>query len=103
MFDQMLGKLQDMQQKMDQLKERLDRVTVTGDADGVVVTMNANRKMVNIDLADSLVAAADKEQLEDLIMVAVNRAMVKAQEVSDAEGAALSRDVLPGGLPGMFG
>lgn len=103
MFDQMLGKLQDMQQKMDQLKERLERVTVTGDANGVVVTMNGNRKLVNIDLPESLVAAADKDQLEDLIAVAVNRALTKAQDIADAEGAALSRDMLPGGLPGMFG
>ena len=103
MFDQMLGKLQDVQQKMDQLKERLEHVTVTGDANGVVATVNGNRKLVNIDIPENLVAAADKDQLEDLVTVAVNRALGKAQDVADAEGAALSREVLPGGFPGMMG
>lgn len=100
MFDQMLGKLQDLQQRMDSLKKRLDNVTVTAEAEGVVATMNGNKKLVNIIISDALLATGDKEQIEDLITIAINRVSEKAQDVADAEGSAIGRDLVPG-FPGM--
>lgn len=100
MFDQMLGKLQDLQQRMDSLKKRLDTVTVTAEAEGVTVTMNGNKKLTNISISDALLATGDKEQIEDMITIAINRVSVKAQEVADAEGSAIGRDIVPG-FPGM--
>lgn len=100
MFDQMLGKLQDLQQRMDSLKKRLDNVTVTAEAEGVVATMNGNKKLVNISISDALIASGDKEQIEDLITIAINRVSEKAQDVADAEGSAIGRDLVPG-FPGM--
>lgn len=100
MFDQMLGKLQDLQQRMDSLKKRLDSVTVSAEADGVVAVMNGNKKLVNITISDALMATGDKEQIEDMITIAINRVSEKAQDIADAEGAAIGRDIVPG-FPGM--
>lgn len=96
----MLGKLQDLQQRMDNLKKRLETVTVTAEAEGVVVTMNGNRKLTNISISDDLLATGDKEQIEDMITIAINRVSDKAQNVADAEGAAIGKDIVPG-FPGM--
>ncbi|MCC6683941.1 MAG: YbaB/EbfC family nucleoid-associated protein, partial [Bacteroidia bacterium] len=43
----------------------------------------------------------DREQIEDLIVVAVNRAMEQADNVSQAEMQAIAKDMLPGGLGGL--
>ena len=95
-----MGQMQEMQAKM---KEKLRAVTVTGEAgDGLVkVTANGAREIVNIKIDASV--AGDPEALEDLLLVATNRALEAAAEKEAAEGQALLGNMLPGGLGGLFG
>ncbi|HNR20101.1 MAG TPA: YbaB/EbfC family nucleoid-associated protein [Bacteroidia bacterium] len=94
----MLNKLYEAQKKMQEVKERLDKISVTGKAgnDDVVVDMNGNLKITSVKISDELVTLNDKEQLEDLISVACNRALDAAQNVAQAEMAAASKGLLPG-------
>ena len=98
MFDDMMGKLQAMQGQVAETKKRLDTISVSGEAGGgaVKVQMNGNRKMVNISVSPD--AMEDHEELEDLILVATNRALEQAEKVYESEmsGAA-------GGLLGGMG
>lgn len=102
MFDDMLNQLQQMQERLGELKKRLDSIMVKGEVENgaVVVKMNGNGRLLNLDISDELLQAQDKEQLEELVTVAINRAMERAQDVADTERAALSREMLPG-FPGM--
>lgn len=97
-----MGKLGEMQQRMDDMKKRLDNVTVTGEAGSGLVkaTSTGNRKIVNIQIQPELLQEGDAEALEDLVTVAVNRALEQAEKLAEAEGAAMGRDILPG-FPGM--
>ncbi|MBK9458260.1 MAG: YbaB/EbfC family nucleoid-associated protein [Chitinophagales bacterium] len=103
MFD-MFGKLQEMQQQMEATKKRLDTMTVIGDAEGVTVTANGNRHIVNISINPDVVDPNDLEQLEDLLMVAVNRAIEQAEALNAAENAKIASGMLPPGMdiPGLF-
>lgn len=94
----MLDKLYEAQKKMKEVKERLDKISVSGRAgnDDVVVDINGNLKVTSVKISEALVASQDKEQLEDLIAVACNRALESAQNVAQAEMAAASKGLLPG-------
>jgi|CXWJ01.1.fsa_nt_gi DNA-binding YbaB/EbfC family protein len=94
----MLDKLYEAQKKMKEVKERLDKISVAGKAgnDEVVVDMNGNLRITAVKISDALMATGDKEQLEDLITVACNRAIESAQNVAQAEMAAASKGLLPG-------
>ncbi len=100
----MFGKLQEMQQQMEATKKRLDTMTVIGDAEGVTVTANGNRHIVNISINPDVVDPNDLEQLEDLLMVAVNRAIEQAEALNAAENAKIASGMLPPGMdiPGLF-
>lgn len=102
MFGDLMGKLGEMQQRMDEMKKRLDTITVIGEAGSGLVkaTATANRKLVNIQISPELLQDNDAEALEDLITVAVNRALEQAEKIAEAESAAMGRDMLPG-FPGL--
>jgi DNA-binding protein YbaB len=97
MFD-MMGQLGDIQKRAEEMKKRMNNNTVTGEAEGIKATVTANRKLVNIEISDELIKAGDKEQLEDLVTIAINRALEKAEGVNEAETAAAYKDLLPPGF-----
>lgn len=101
MFD-ILSKLGDVKKKMDEIKSRLDVVSVDGEAGNgkVKVTVTGNRKLKSISIDDSLLFADHKEELIDLLEIAVNKALDHAEQVSEAEMKAAGRDFLPG-MPGF--
>jgi DNA-binding YbaB/EbfC family protein len=102
MFD-MLGKLNELRKSMDEIKARLDTVSVEGAAgEGAVkVIMNGNRKLTGITIDEKLLTPSRKEELEDYIEIAVNRASENAQQVSESEMKAAGQGLLPN-IPGLF-
>lgn len=104
----MLSKLSNLQGRMDELKNRLNNVTVKGEAPGgtVIATVNCNKEVKDINIRYDLIEEGDKDRIQDLVTIAINRAMAKAQEVADNEGAAISKEMLPNmpvipGMPGL--
>jgi nucleoid-associated protein EbfC len=101
MFGDMMGKLQELKQKMEETKKRLENITVKADSGegAVVVTANGAKKIVNISIAEEK-TIGNKEELEDLLLVAVNRALEKAENVHESEMQGATKDFLPG-MPGL--
>jgi DNA-binding YbaB/EbfC family protein len=100
----MFDKLFEAQQKAGEVKKRLDGITVSGTAeDGkITVTANGNKVIQSVNIDEDFLKTADKEELEELLQVAVNKALVQAENVSQSEMAALTKDMF-GGLGNMFG
>lgn len=100
----MFDKLFEAQQKAGEVKKRLDGITVSGQAEGgkVRVTANASKVIQSITIDEEFLKTADKEELEELLQVAVNKALIQAENISQSEMAALTKDMF-GGLGGMFG
>ena len=67
----------------------------------VKVTVNGNREVVNISVQPDAMTPDDTEQLEDLLLVAINRAMAMAAETEAAESQKLIQDMLPPGMGGL--
>jgi DNA-binding YbaB/EbfC family protein len=99
----MFDKLMQAQQKAGEVKQRLDAIIVTGVAEGGKITVNANGNKViqSVIIDDGLFKEADKEQLEELLVIAINKAMEQADNVSQAEMAAMTKEML-GGFGGLF-
>lgn len=103
----MFDKLFEAKQKAEDLKKRLDGITVSGSAEGgkITVTATANKAVKSITIDEEFLKSAEKEELEDLLVIAVNRAIEQAENINQSEMAALSRDMLGGmgGLGNLFG
>lgn len=105
MFGDLLG---DMEAKQKGMKEKLSTMSVTETInDGAVtVTSNGNGEITNISIKKEAVDLDDMEQLEDLVMITVNRAIEKAAELEAAEAQNMMKDIMPpgmGGLGDLFG
>lgn len=96
----MMGKLKETQQKVEETKTRLNSVLVDEQSnDGLLkVTLTANRTIKSISIDDSLLE--DKEQLEDYLILTLNKAIEKATSINEAEIAAVAKDGMPN-IPGM--
>lgn len=102
MFGNLLG---DMEERQKALKEQLAQVMVNGEAaDGMIkIEANATREITNISIDPEFLKDADAEELEDLLLVAINRTLSKAAETEAAETQKLIQDMLPPGMGNMFG
>lgn len=94
----MMGKLKEAQESAELVKKRLDSVYVTGvSPDGKVrVVITANSEVKDVILADD--AVTDKEELTDLLVVALNRGLEKAKQLSAQETKSAMKDMIPPGL-----
>ena len=96
----MMGKLKETQQNIEDTKKRLDTVLVDEQSsDGLLkVTLTANRAIKSITIDDALLE--DKEQLEDYIILVLNKAIEKATKTNEAEMEAVTKMDMPM-IPGM--
>lgn len=103
MFGDMMGmmnKIKETQQKVEETKERLKTVLIDEQSsDGLLkVTITANREIKNISVANELLE--DKEQLEDYLVLTLNKAISKATEVNEGELGAVAKEGMPD-IPGL--
>lgn len=98
----MMGKLKETQKKMEETKKRLDTVMVDEiSSDGAIkITLTANREIKSISIDDALLS--DKEQLEDYLILTINKAIEKASKIQEAELGAVAKEGTPN-IPGMDG
>ncbi|WP_339916512.1 YbaB/EbfC family nucleoid-associated protein [Yeosuana marina] len=96
----MMGKLKETQQKVEDTKKRLDTVLIDekSNDDKVKVTLTANRTIKSIEIDETLLE--DKEQLEDYLIFTLNKAIEKATQVNEAELAAVAKEGMPN-IPGL--
>ncbi|HBK71295.1 MAG TPA: nucleoid-associated protein, YbaB/EbfC family [Flavobacteriaceae bacterium] len=96
----MMEKLKEAQQKIEETKARLNTVLVDGESGNgkVKVTVTANREIRNIDINDELLK--DSDELEDYLVIALNNALEKANEINEAEMAAAAKGGMPD-IPGL--
>ena len=96
----MMGKLKETQQKIEETKKRLDTITVSEEsADKLLsITMTANRELKSLEINDELLQ--DKEQLEDYLVLHINKAIEQATKINETELGAVAKEGMPN-IPGM--
>lgn len=96
----MMDKLKQAQQEVENTKVRFDTVLVDqASSDGKVkITLNANRKIKSIAIDDSLLSNA--EELEDYLIITLNKAIEKASKINENEMANAAKSGMPN-IPGI--
>ena len=96
----MMGKIQEAQKKVEETKQRLNHVLIDEkSSDNLLeVTLTANRTIKSIKIDDALLE--DKEQLEDYLVMILNKAIERATKINESELAAAAKDGMPN-IPGM--
>ena len=100
-MNSVIKQAQKMQEEMERIQGELEDKTVEAAAGGgaVEVTANGKKEIISIKIKPEAVDPEDVETLEDLVMVAVNEAIKKADDMM-TEGMS----EVTGGLniPGLF-
>ena len=102
-MSQMMEQAQQMQKKMSAVQETLKDFVVEGvAADGMVkVKMDGNQKLLDINI-DPAAQHEELDLLEDLILIAVNLAVIKSQDKAQKRMNAVTGNILGNiKLPGM--
>lgn len=95
----MMNQLQQAKQKVEETKLRLNTVLIDEETTGKVkVTVTANRELKAIQVDESLLN--DAEELEDYLLLTINKALHRANEINEQEMAAAAKSGLPN-IPGM--
>ncbi|MDO5608389.1 MAG: YbaB/EbfC family nucleoid-associated protein [Capnocytophaga sp.] len=96
----MMGKIKETQRKIEETKERLNHVYIDEvSADGnIKVSISANRQIKSIEINENLLG--DKEQLEDYLILTLNKAIAKATDINEQELAAVAKEGMPD-IPGL--
>lgn len=96
----MMGKLKETQEKVAATKKKMDIVFIDEKSNDnlLEITITANRELKKISIDDSLLE--DKDQLEDYLILHLNKAIAKATEINETELAAVAKEGMPN-IPGM--
>ena len=102
-MSQMMKQAKQMQKKMSVVQETLEDFAVEGvAADGMVkVKMDGNQKLLDINI-DPAAQHEELDLLEDLILIAINQAVIKSQNKAQKRMNAVTGNILGNiKLPGM--
>lgn len=99
----MFKQVQKMQQKMTELQEELESMSVEGTSGGGMVKVTATGKgeITRIKIDPEAVDPDDLEMLEDLILAAVNQAREKSTELQQEQMSKLTGGLNIPGMPGL--
>ncbi|MBX9667889.1 MAG: YbaB/EbfC family nucleoid-associated protein [Candidatus Obscuribacterales bacterium] len=97
-INKLFQQLQHMQQEVLRLQEELKKIPVEGTAGGGAVTVKCNGAMefYAVKIRPDAVDAEDLSMLEDLVVLAVNNAIVQCQDLAQ------NNLKLPPGMGGGF-
>jgi len=98
----MMGKVKEAQAKMQEAQSQLASITAKGSAGGDLVEAQANglKQIIDLKIDESLVNAADKEMMKDLIIAACNKALEEVTIKSQEHIQKATEGLIPN-IPGM--
>ena len=95
--NEMLEKLQQMKSHADESKNRLGNLKITEESGGglVRITMDGNRNIESVEINADM-TSLEKEDLEDLLVVAFKRTLDKVNEINEKEVMSSAQNLFPG-------
>ncbi len=98
----MMGKVKELQDKMQQAQQELEHLTASGEAGGGLVraTANGHRQLLKLEIDPTLLTPEDREMLADLVVAAVNKALADVAELARQELQSKTSGLMPN-IPGL--
>lgn len=97
-MNNMMKQLKKAQENMQKKQEEIEATTLSVDKGMVKVDITGKKEITAIIIDPEVVDKDDVEMLEDLIMVAVNEAIAKAEDLMNTEMGKLTGGL---GIPGL--
>lgn len=91
-----------MKEQLEASKQKMAEMRFTVEKDGIAVTTDGNRNIMDLSISDELMTPDRKEELEDLLLVVLNEATEKAEAGASEAMKGLTDGLMPGGLGGLF-
>lgn len=100
-MNSVIKQAQKMQEEMERVQEEMEQKTVEASAGGgmVEITANGKKEILSVKIKPEAVDPEDVETLEDLVMVAVNDALKKADDMMTEGMSAVTGGI---NIPGLF-
>ena len=92
----MLRQAQQMQKDMLKAKDEIDNTEFTGESSFVKVTLKGTKEVISVDIDAESLDSDDIEALEDMIVVAINQANKKIDDMTEKKMGKY------GNIPGLF-
>lgn len=102
----MLGNLfGNLGERQEELQEKLAGILLESSVmdQAIVVKANAQREILDIIIDPEKIDVTDVDQLQDLLVTAINDVISMATEAERAESEKLINEIMPPGLSGLFG
>ncbi len=93
----MMKQAQKMQKDMMNAKEEIDNTTFEGKSSFVTVEMKGSKELTKVKIEAETIESDEIEMLEDMILVAVNEASKKVDEMTEQKMGKYTQ-----GMPGLF-
>lgn len=105
MLGGLLGRAQEMKDRMEQAQARAATKRVEGQAGGGVVrvVVTGQMEVKEVRILPLAFESGDVTMLEDLVTAAVNDALRRAKDVVEGEASRVTGDLDPGNLAAMLG
>lgn len=102
MIGDMLGNIGNYQE---QLKQKLEELEVVEQSSGaeISISMSAAKTITDISIDLSKIDLSESDQLEDLLLITINKAQEKADAIAASETQNILSDLLPPGMANLFG
>ena len=98
----MMGKVKEMQARLKEAQDHLEKITVSGEAGAGMVKaiVNGKKKLIGLEIDPSILISSDKILVQDLVVAAVNKALDEAEIKSKEELRKSTDGILPN-IPGL--
>ena len=95
-----MRQVQEMQGKMARLQDELGEKTLTASSGGgmVTVTCNGKQELLSVSIDKTLLQDEDASMLEDLVLTAVNAALLQARDLMSQEMRSITGGI---SIPGL--
>ena len=101
-MNKMMEKVKEVQDKMKLAQEQLADITVTSESGAGMVkaVVNGKKQVVDLEIDPDMIKPEDKEMIQDLVIAAVNKALVDVDGKIKEEMKKSTEGLLPN-IPGF--
>lgn len=98
----MMGKVKEMQARLKEAQDNLEKITASGEAGAGMVkaVVNGKKKLIALEIDPTILSSAEKILVQDLVVAAVNKAMEEAEIKAKEELKKSTEGMLPN-IPGL--
>lgn len=101
-MNKMMEKVKEMQDKMKEAQDQMEHITASAEAGAGMVkaTVNGKKQVIDVLIDNDIIKPEDKEIIQDLVVAAVNKALIEVDGKVKEEMKKQTQGFMPN-IPGF--